>query len=367
MGPLKGLKILEFSGIGPGPFCGMLLADLGADVIRLDKSSNHGNFNKADIHNRNKKSITVDLKDPDSIHEIKKLISQMDGIFEGFRPGVMERLGLGPKECLEINNSLVYGRMTGWGQEGPMANQSGHDINYIALSGVLDSMGREGENPQPPLNLVGDFGGGGMLLAVGMLGAFIHSQKTGEGQVVDAAMIDGSSMLMSMFYSFKEMGFWKENKESNLLDGAAHFYDTYECSDKKHIAIGAIEPQFYKELLEKLEISDKDFLDQMNRLIWPKLKIKMASVIKTKTRDEWAEIFNNSDACVSPVLSLTETPLHPHHVARETFMNINGFAEPAPSPRFSKTYLEQNSNIVASGSDNEAVCKEYDLDISKLG
>jgi alpha-methylacyl-CoA racemase len=248
-----------------------------------------------------------------------------------------------------------------------MANQSGHDINYIALSGVLDSMGREGENPQPPLNLVGDFGGGGMLLAVGMLGAFIHSQKTGEGQVVDAAMIDGSSLLMSMFYSFKEMGFWTENKESNLLDGAAHFYDTYECSDKKHIAIGAIEPQFYKELLEKLEINDEDFLDQMNRSMWPKLKLKMISVIKTKTRDEWAKIFNNSDACVSPVLSLSETSLHPHHIARETFMHVNGFTEPAPSPRFSKSRLEQNSYIVASGEDNEAISKEYNLDIAKLG
>ena len=367
MGPLKGLKILEFSGIGPGPFCGMVLADLGAEVIRLDKSSTHGNLNKADIHNRNKKSITVNLKDPESIKEVKKLISQMDAIFEGFRPGVMERLGLGPSECLKINKSLVYGRMTGWGQEGPMAHQSGHDINYIALSGVLDSMGREGENPQPPLNLVGDFGGGGMLLAVGMLGAIIHSQKTGEGQVVDAAMIDGSSLLMSMFYSFKEMGFWTENKESNLLDGAAHFYDTYVCSDNKHIAIGAIEPQFYKELLQKLEIKDKDFFNQMDKSMWPKLKAKMTSVIKLKTRDEWAEIFDGSDACVTPVLSLSETPLHPHHESRNTFINPNGFTEPAPSPRFSKSKLDQNSQIVASGTHNKSVSDEFNLDLTKFG
>ena len=350
MGPLKGLKILEFSGIGPGPFCGMLLADLGAEVIRLDKSSSHGNHNKADIHNRNKKSITVDLKNPESIIEVKKLISQMDGIFEGFRPGVMERLGLGPKECLDLNKSLVYGRMTGWGQEGPMAKQSGHDINYIALSGVLDSMGRKGENPQPPLNLVGDFGGGGMLLAVGMLSAFIHAQKTGDGQVVDAAMIDGSSMLMSMFYSFKEMGFWNEGKESNLLDGAAHFYDTYECSDNKHIAIGSIEPQFYKELLDKLDIQDEDFFDQMNRKAWPELKAKMSKVIKLKSRDEWTEIFDSSDACVSPVLSLTETPQHPHHQSRNTFMDVNGFDEPAPAPRFSVSKVESKSIIIASVS-----------------
>ena len=367
MGPLKGLKILEFSGIGPGPFCGMLLADLGAEVIRLDKSSSHGNHNKADIHNRNKKSITVDLKNPESIIEVKKLISQMDGIFEGFRPGVMERLGLGPKECLDLNKSLVYGRMTGWGQEGPMAKQSGHDINYIALSGVLDSMGRKGENPQPPLNLVGDFGGGGMLLAVGMLSAFIHAQKTGNGQVVDAAMIDGSSMLMSMLYSFKEMGFWNEGKESNLLDGAAHFYDTYECSDNKHIAIGSIEPQFYKELLDKLDIQDEDFLDQMNRKAWPELKAKMSKVIKLKSRVEWTEIFDSSDACVSPVLSLTETPQHPHHQSRNTFMDVNGFDEPAPAPRFSVSKVESKSIIIASGSSNDDVSKLYDLDVSKLG
>ena len=367
MGPLKGLKILEFAGIGPGPFCGMLLADLGAEVIRLDKSSTHGNHNKADIHNRNKKSITADLKNPESIIEIKKLISQMDGIFEGFRPGVMERLGLGPDECLKLNESLVYGRMTGWGQEGPMANQSGHDINYIALSGVLDSMGRKGENPQPPLNLVGDFGGGGMLLAVGMLSAFIHAQKTGEGQVVDAAMIDGSSMLMSMFYSFKAMGFWSNDKESNLLDGAAHFYDTYECSDKKHIAIGSIEPKFYAELLEKLEIDDKEFLDQMNRDAWPKLKLKMAKVIKLKSRDEWTKIFDSSDACVSPVLSLSETPSHTHHLSRNTFMDVNGFDEPAPAPRFSNSKAENKSIILPSGSSNDDVAKLYDLDISMLG
>jgi len=279
----------------------------------------------------------------------------------------MERLGLGPKECLDLNKSLVYGRMTGWGQEGPMAKQSGHDINYIALSGVLDSMGRKGENPQPPLNLVGDFGGGGMLLAVGMLSAFIHAQKTGDGQVVDAAMIDGSSMLMSMFYSFKEMGFWNEGKESNLLDGAAHFYDTYECSDNKHIAIGSIEPQFYKELLDKLDIQDEDFLDQMNRKAWPELKAKMSKVIKLKSRDEWTEIFDSSDACVSPVLSLTETPQHPHHQSRNTFMDVNGFDEPAPAPRFSVSKVESKSIIVASGSSNDDVSKLYDLDVSKLG
>jgi alpha-methylacyl-CoA racemase len=248
-----------------------------------------------------------------------------------------------------------------------MAKQSGHDINYIALSGVLDSMGRKGENPQPPLNLVGDFGGGGMLLAVGMLSAFIHAQKTGDGQVVDAAMIDGSSMLMSMFYSFKEMGFWNEGKESNLLDGAAHFYDTYECSDNKHIAIGSIEPQFYKELLDKLDIQDEDFLDQMNRKAWPELKDKMSKVIKLKSRDEWTEIFDSSDACVSPVLSLTETPQHPHHQSRNTFMDVNGFDEPAPAPRFSVSKVESKSNIIASGSSNDDVSKLYDLDVSKLG
>ena len=364
-GPLSGVKVIEFAGIGPGPFCGMLLSDMGADVLRIDRDEKK--VSKHVIEGRGKRSIKLNLKDPDDIETCLDLIERADILQEGFRPGVMERLGLSPDECFKRNKALVYGRMTGWGQYGSLSQASGHDINYIALSGVLDSMGRKGENPQPPLNLVGDFGGGGMLLAVGMLSAFIHAQKTGEGQVVDAAMIDGSSMLMSMFYSFKAMGFWSNDKESNLLDGAAHFYDTYECSDKKHIAIGSIESKFYAELLEKLEIDDEEFLDQMNRDTWPELKLKMAEVIKLKSRDEWTKIFDSSDACVSPVLSLSETPSHPHHLSRDTFMDINGFDEPAPSPRFSNSKAENKSIILPSGSSNDDVSKLYDLDISKLG
>ena len=250
MGPLKNIKVLEFSGIGPGPYCGMLLADMGADVIRLSRKGNEGLENKYDIHNRSKRSITADLKNKDTVNEILKLIDQVDVVFEGFRPGVMEKLGLGPDVCLKRNPKLIYGRMTGWGQDGPMSKLAGHDINYISLSGALNSIGRKDSNPIPPLNLIGDYGGGGMHLAFGIVSGLIHSLKTGEGQVVDSAMVDGSLSLMSFFYSLKEMGHWEDKRESNLLDGFAHFYDTYECSDNRFIAVGSIEPQFYSELLE---------------------------------------------------------------------------------------------------------------------
>ena len=255
MGPLHGIKILEFSGIGPGPYCGMLLADLGADVIRLSRIDQKGSNNKYDIHNRSKRSIVADLKNPKTLKEIRKLIQEMDVMFEGYRPGVMEKLGLGPKECLKLNKSLVYGRMTGWGQDGPMSRMAGHDINYISLSGALNAIGSENSKPSIPLNLIGDYGGGGMMLAMGILAAVISSSRTGKGQVIDSAMIDGSLSLMSFFYSLQEMGIWKDKRQSNFLDGAAHFYDTYECSDKKFIAVGSIEPQFYKILLEKLELN----------------------------------------------------------------------------------------------------------------
>ena len=319
MGPLKDIKILEFSGIGPGPYCGMLLADMGADVIRVGRKGTEGVENKYDIHNRSKRSITADLKNKDTISEILKLIDQVDVVFEGYRPGVMEKLGLGPDVCLERNPKLVYGRMTGWGQKGPMSNLAGHDINYISLSGALNSIGRKDSNPIPPLNLIGDYGGGGMHLAFGIVSGLIHSLKTGEGQVVDSAMVDGSLSLMSFFYSLKEMGHWEDNRESNLLDGFAHFYDTYECSDNKYIAVGSIEPQFYKELLEKLEIDDEAFKDQHNKDLWPDLKEKMAAKIKSKSRSEWIEIFSESDACVTPVLSMEEAEAHPQFRKRSFY------------------------------------------------
>ena len=361
MGPLDGIKVLEFSGIGPGPYCGMLLADLGADVIRLSKIDQKGTSNKFDIHNRSKRSIVADLKNPSVIDEVLKIISNVDIVFEGFRPGVMEKLGLGPDVCMGINKSLVYGRMTGWGQDGPMSQQAGHDINYISLSGALNSIGRKDSKPSAPLNLVGDYGGGGMHLAVGILSAFINSMRTGKGQVVDSAMIDGSLSLMSFFFSLKEMGYWEDHRESNLLDGAAHFYDTYECSDKKFIAIGSIEPQFYSILLEKLDLKDSRFKDQMNKAIWPELKELIASRVKLKTRDEWCQIFEETDACVSPVLDMNEAQSHKHNISRNAFIDIDGFNQPGPSPRFSKDSLKIKHNSKEIGHDNDEICEEFKL------
>ena len=361
MGPLKNISVLEFSGLGPGPYCGMLLADMGANVIRIGRKGTEGIENKFDIHNRSKRSITADLKNKDTINEVLKLIDQMDVVFEGYRPGVMEKLGLGPNVCLERNPKLVYGRMTGWGQEGPMSNQAGHDINYISLSGALNAIGRKESNPIPPLNLIGDYGGGGMHLAFGIVSGLIHALKTGEGQVVDSAMVDGSLSLMSFFYSLKEMGHWEDQRESNLLDGYAHFYDTYQCSDKKFIAVGSIESQFYNELLEKLEIDDDRFLDQHNKDIWPELKKKIASKIILKSRSEWEEIFKESDACVSPVLNMEESKTHPHNIARQAFTNVDGFDQPSPSPRYSKTKPEIRHNSGKVGSDLENICSEFNL------
>ena len=361
MGPLKGIKIIEFSGIGPGPFCGMLLADLGADVIRISRPEQKGQNNKFDIHNRSKRSIVADLKKPETITEILKLISQVDGIFEGFRPGVMERLCLGPETFFSLNQSLVYGRMPGWGQDGDMSSQAGHDINYISLTGALNSIGRKDSNPVPPLNLIGDYGGGGMHLAVGMLSALISSLKTGKGQVVDSSMVDGSLALMSFFYSLNDMGLWEDKRESNLLDGAAHFYDTYQCSDGKFIAVGSIEPQFYKILLEKLDITDPRFNDQMNKKLWPEFKRIISLKVVLKTRDEWSNIFSGSDACVTPVLDLEESKNHHHNVSRDAFVDIDGFNQPAPSPRFSNTPLNIKHNASEIGVDMVEVCEEFNL------
>ena len=361
MGPLSNIKVLEFSGIGPGPYCGMLLADMGADVIRVGRKGTEGLENKYDIHNRSKRSITADLKNEDTVNEILKLIDQVDVVFEGYRPGVMEKLGLGPDTCLKRNSKLIYGRMTGWGQDGPMSKLAGHDINYISLSGALNSIGRKDSNPLAPLNLIGDYGGGGMHLAFGIVSGLIHALKTGEGQVVDSAMVDGSLSLMSFFYSLKEMGHWEDKRESNLLDGFAHFYDTYECSDNKFIAVGSIEPQFYSELLEKLEISDEQFKDQHNKELWPELKEKMATKIKTKSRSEWVDIFAESDACVTPVLSMEDAQEHPHNLEREAFTKVDGFNQPNASPRYSKTKTEIRHNAKEVGIDIDTVCSEFNL------
>lgn len=334
-GPLSGLKIVEFAGIGPGPFCGMLLSDLGADVVRVDRKG-QGRSSPADVTARGRRSVALDLKNPDAIETCLKLLEQADGLIEGFRPGVMERLGLGPDVVLARNPKLVYGRMTGWGQTGPYAKAAGHDMNYIAITGALAAIGTEAK-PVPPLNLVGDFGGGALYLAFGLLAGVIHARSTGQGQVIDCAMSDGAASLMAMFYGFKAGGMWNEGRRTNLLDGGAHFYDTYECADGKWISIGSIEPQFYLLLLEKTGISDPQFQHQMSREEWPQLREKLAAVIKTMSRDDWCAIMDATDVCFAPVLTMDEAPKHAHNAARQTFVEVAGVTQPAPAPRFSAT------------------------------
>jgi alpha-methylacyl-CoA racemase len=334
-GPLSGLKIVEFAGIGPGPFCGMLLSDLGADVVRIDRKG-AGRASPSDVTARGRRSVALDLKQPESVEACLKLMAQADAILEGFRPGVMERRGLGPDVALKRNPKLVYGRMTGWGQTGPYAQAAGHDMNYIAITGALHAIGTK-DKPVPPLNLVGDFGGGALYLAFGLLAGIIQARETGVGQVVDCAMSDGAASLMAMFYGMKAAGVWTNDRRGNLLDGGAHFYDTYECADGKWISVGSIEPQFYALLLEKTRIKDPDFQRQMDRAIWPDLRERLAKVIATRTRDEWSEIMGGTDVCFGPVLDLDEAPHHPHNAARQTFVEVAGVVQPAPAPRFSAT------------------------------
>ncbi|MDE2465972.1 MAG: CoA transferase [Alphaproteobacteria bacterium] len=336
MGPLSGIRIVEFAGIGPGPFAAMLLSDMGADIIRIDRKGGRSP-GPTEVTYRGRAAVALDMKKPEAVAAALKLIAAADGLIEGFRPGVMERLGVGPDVCLARNPKLVYGRMTGWGQSGPLAAAAGHDINYIALSGALHSIGQRGGKPVPPLNLVGDFGGGALYLVMGMLAALIEAQRSGKGQVVDAAMTDGAASLMAMFYGMKSMGLWSDTRGENLLDSGAHFYDTYETKDGKFVAIGSIEPQFYQQLLTRCGISDPAFKAQMDRGSWGALKEKIAAVFKTKTRHEWDEIMLGSDVCYAPVLSLAEAPAHPHNRARDAFVEVAGVTQPAPAPRFSRT------------------------------
>ncbi|MGH6872423.1 MAG: CaiB/BaiF CoA transferase family protein [Rhizomicrobium sp.] len=349
MGPLKGIRIVEFAGIGPGPFAAMLFADMGAEVIRVDRKGGRAP-SKMEIYLRGRKTVALDLKTPQAVEAALALIGKADALIEGFRPGVMERLGLGPDVCLARNPKLVYGRMTGWGQTGTLADAAGHDINYIALSGALHAIGGKTGKPVPPLNLVGDFGGGALYLAFGVACGIIEAKNSGKGQVVDTAMTDGAASLMTMFYGMTAMGMWKDSRASNMLDGGAHFYDTYETKDGKHVAIGSIEPQFYKELMEKTGIADPAFAAQMDRDAWPWLKDKLAAVIKTKTRDEWDAIMLGSDVCYAPVLSLAEAPKHPHNAARKTFVEVDGVTQPAPAPRFSRTAPEVQGVAMAVDS-----------------
>ncbi|MGO8871702.1 MAG: CaiB/BaiF CoA transferase family protein [Acidimicrobiales bacterium] len=340
-GPLDGVRIIELAGIGPAPFAGMMLADAGADIIRIDRSDRATYPPRTEPHvdllNRGRRSVAVDLKHPEGVALVLRLVEEADGLMEGFRPGVAERLGLGPDECRARNPKLVYGRMTGWGQEGPMARAAGHDIDYIALAGALEPIGRDGQPPLPPLNLVGDFGGGGMLLAFGMCAAIISAQRSGSGQVVDAAMVDGAASLMTMTYTLRAAGIWNDRRGTNMLDTGAHFYEVYETSDGGFIGVGAIEPQFYAELLRLLGLDGEELPGQDDREQWPAMKLRFAAIFATKTRAEWEAVFDGSDACVAPVLSPAEAPDHPHNRFRGTFTEVAGVVQPSPSPRFGST------------------------------
>ncbi len=357
VGPLSGIKIIELAGIGPGPFCGMMLADMGAEVIRVDRAGKGGRHS-VDVLTRGRKSIAVDLKSAEGKEVILKLCESADGLFEGFRPGVTERLGLGPAECMARNPKLVYGRMTGWGQDGPMANAAGHDINYIALSGALHAIGGKDGKPVPPLNLVGDFGGGGMFLAFGMVCALLEAQKSGMGQVVDTSMVEGASVLMSMFFTMRAAGVWKEERASNMLDGGAHFYDTYETKDGRYISLGSIEPQFYALLLEKAGLKVEDFTPQMDQSRWPEYKARLTDAFKQKTRDQWTEIMQGTDVCFAPVLALSEVADHPQNKARQSFVEVDGVIQPAPAPRFSRTAPELTVSSRRAGEDSRQVLAE---------
>lgn len=338
MGPLTGLKIIEMAGLGPCPFGAMLLADLGASVVRVERKGMTAFIEpRFDILNRGKQIVALDLKKQDAVQTVLTLVEKADALVEGFRPGVMERLGLGPEICLARNRRLVYGRMTGWGQEGPLAQAAGHDLNYIALSGVLHAIGAKDGPPVPPLNLVGDFGGGGLLLALGVVCALLETQRSGQGQVVDTAMTDGAALQMAMTYSLLAAGRWRDERGVNVLDGGAHFYGTYECADGRWLAVGPIEAPFYRLFLEKCGITDPAFNEQLNTECWPELKQKLAAIFKTRSRAAWCELLEGTDACVAPVLSLTEAPQHPHNRARGTFIEQDGIMQPAPAPRFSRT------------------------------
>jgi alpha-methylacyl-CoA racemase len=341
MGPLNGLKILEIGAIGPCPFAAMMLADMGADVLRIDRPPQAEILRRIpperDALRRGRRSVIVDLKNPEGVLLILRLVERVDALIEGFRPGVMERLGLGPDVCMQRNPRLVYGRATGWGQAGPLATAAGHDINYIALSGTLHAIGRDNQPPTPPINLLGDFGGGGMLLAIGVLGALFERASSGEGQVIDAAMVDGAALISTAIHGYRSIGYWRDERGTNLLDSGAHFYDVYECADGEYVAIGALEPQFYAQLLELVGLSNEELPEQLDRDQWPSMKMRLAEIFKVKTRAEWCRIMEGTDACFAPVLSMADAPTHAHNEQRGTFVEIAGDIQPAPAPRFSRT------------------------------
>ena len=369
-GPLSGYRIIEIAGIGPGPFAAMLLSDMGAEVIRVDRAQAVRPGARAnDISLRGRRNVALDLKNPAGVEALLQLVEKADAIIEGFRPGVMERLGLGPDTCLARNPRIVFGRMTGWGQEGMYANAAGHDINYISLAGSLAHFARAGEAPVPPLNMVGDFGGGGMFLAYGVVCALLEAQKSGKGQVVDTAMVDGTAVLMTMFWSMKQSGFFNENAPgTNLLDTGAHFYDVFECKDGKYVSLGSIEPQFYAELLRLTGLEgDPEFARQMDQSLWPRLKERLREKMREKTREEWCAIMEATDVCFAPVLTMSEAAVHPHNVERGTFVDVNGALQPAPAPRFSRTVPEIARGSAVAGENTVEVLKEWGVaDVDSL-
>lgn len=337
-GPLQGVRVVELAGIGPGPHAAMLLADLGADVVRVQRAGGlPGEQGPADQQQRGRRVVEVDLKDPAGRDAVLDLVAAADVLLEGFRPGVTERLGLGPQDCAARNPRLVYGRMTGWGQDGPWSSRAGHDINYISVTGALAAIGRTGERPVPPMNLVGDFGGGSMFLVVGVLSALLERERSGQGQVVDAAMVDGVGALAHMIWAMRGAGAWRDEPGVNLLDTGAPFYDTYTCADGRHLAVGSLEPQFYAQLLAGLELDPAELPGQGDVTRWPELRAVLTARIATRTRDEWAAVFDGTDACVTPVLTWGEAPRHPHMAARSNLVEIDGATQPAPAPRFSRT------------------------------
>ncbi len=372
-GPLHGLRVIEMVGLGPAPFCGMVLADLGADVLRVDRPSPTPGKAAAtasvvpsdprfDVLARGRPRLSLDLKSPEGRACALDLIADADVVIEGFRPGTMERLGLGPEPCLARNPTLVYGRMTGWGQDGPLSQAAGHDLNYIAISGALHAIGRAGDKPAVPANYIGDFGGGAMLLAVGVMAALFERSRSGRGQVVDAAMTDGAALLSAMMYGFAARGWWNTERGTNMLDGGAHFYDTYRCADGRFVAVGAIEPQFYATLRERLDLlDDPDFDAQMDPSRWPALRDRLAALFATKARDAWCEILEGSDACFAPVLDWNEAPAHHHNVARRTFLTVDGVVQPAPAPRFDRTPADAPTPRAAIEADPVTLLAEHGI------
>ncbi len=370
MGPLTGTRVVEIAGIGPAPFCAMMLTDMGAETIRIDRASSVVGGDPAkpplDLLGRGRRSVGVDLKSPQGVETVLALVESADVLIEGFRPGVAERLGIGPEDCLRRNESLVYGRMTGWGQQGPYASTAGHDINYIALAGALHPIGRAGGAPVPPLNLVGDFGGGGMYLAFGVVCALLEARASGQGQVIDAAMVDGAASLMTPFFGMAASGFWTEERGTNMLDSGAHFYDVYETKDGRYISLGPIEPQFYARLRQILGLDGSEWDAQHDRNAWPTLKAKLAAIVAKRTRDEWCELLEGTDTCFAPVLSLAEAPEHSHNQQRQTFTSVSGVVQPGPAPRFSRTPATIRRPPPHAGQHTDEVLAEMGMTDSEI-